>query len=377
MEDFSKHSTRRNHTGFFVHKPYYDRFDYVLSQWIAVTVLFTLWGMTLLAYYAACYLLSDESAASEGELAPLLPPSLSDDNRSSREKAEEWKPRLQKAAAALRSALMVCDNPILTLRSEHKRDSDAPGGNRLPEYPSTVLLSRTCSLDARISDPRPWLLRDLPHNGFHQRDGYDVFYLLGVDGSVAIDGARGDTSGQRYNGQNHRLVVQLSADSGDFYCGISQQQTQLAHQFQAQEAGPGQTSALFGTKRCPRPEYSKRPSIGPEGGKALFCATHKVPDHVNVKSPHCHHPGCSKRPSFGPEGGKALFCVTHKERDHVDVKSTHWGTHMVILEVDEDQHRDEETLFVRFNPDAYRAVYLCYDGFDANNVEIAKLDYGL
>jgi len=106
-----------------------------------------------------------------------------------------------------------------------------------------------------------------------------------------------------------------------------------------------------------------------------------------------------------------------------------YGTHIVILEVDEDQHRNYEcaceqarminlfqaqggmkTLFIRFNPDSYidragkrhvwtnsrgvklidvlrqtrdppehliSAVYLYYDQYDPNKIEFIPLNYGL
>lgn len=131
--------------------------------------------------------------------------------------------------------------------------------------------------------------------------------------------------------------------------------------------------------------------------------------------------------------------VEYKSHDKIPEASCHryrpdflfdWGTHIVILEVDEDQHRgyaceceqarminlfqDQggmRTLFIRFNPDGYRdksgalhkwtagrgqkllevvrqtrdhipehivsAVYLYYDGFDTNQIEFTPLNYGL
>lgn len=131
--------------------------------------------------------------------------------------------------------------------------------------------------------------------------------------------------------------------------------------------------------------------------------------------------------------------MEYKSHDKIPKESCHryrpdfyfdWGTHIVILEVDEDQHRgyaceceqarminlfqDQggmRTLFIRFNPDNYRdkvgtlhkwtagrgtkllevlqqtrdhqpehlvsAVYLYYDAFDANQIEFIPLNYGL
>ena len=131
--------------------------------------------------------------------------------------------------------------------------------------------------------------------------------------------------------------------------------------------------------------------------------------------------------------------IPYKSHDKIPENSCHryrpdfyfdWGTHIVILEVDEEQHRgyacecdharminlfqDQggmKTLFIRFNPDAYKdkngkrhqwtasrgtkllevlrqtrdhlpehlisAVQLYYDDFDANAVEFIKLEYGL
>lgn len=56
-------------------------------------------------------------------------------------------------------------------------------------------------------------------------------------------------------------------------------------------------------------------------GIALYCAKHKQPEHVDVKSKTCSHAGCKTRPTYGFIGdGIALYCVSHKLPEHVDVK---------------------------------------------------------
>jgi hypothetical protein len=57
--------------------------------------------------------------------------------------------------------------------------------------------------------------------------------------------------------------------------------------------------------------------------EALYCATHKAADMVDVKTTDkCIHQGCEIRPSFNTAlGMKAIYCATHKEINMIDVKT--------------------------------------------------------
>jgi hypothetical protein len=72
-------------------------------------------------------------------------------------------------------------------------------------------------------------------------------------------------------------------------------------------------------KRCLAPGCRKRPSFGVEGGLAVHCAEHKQAGEVNVVSRLCALSGCHKFPSFGPKGGPATYCAAHKSESDVDV----------------------------------------------------------
>ncbi|TPX72419.1 hypothetical protein SpCBS45565_g00553 [Spizellomyces sp. 'palustris'] len=101
-----KHYKDANRSGFFVPHPYYDRYEYAKSEWIAVTTLLLLWALTLLARYVASYIERRAVEAVErGETLPLLgtPPA---EFRAAQE-AGEWAPRFAKAANALRNALLM------------------------------------------------------------------------------------------------------------------------------------------------------------------------------------------------------------------------------------------------------------------------------
>jgi hypothetical protein len=66
-----------------------------------------------------------------------------------------------------------------------------------------------------------------------------------------------------------------------------------------------------------------RPTFNIEGQtNALYCATHKEDDMVNVLSKTCMYDGCKTQPTFNIEGQtNALYCATHKEDGMVDVKN--------------------------------------------------------
>jgi formaldehyde-activating enzyme involved in methanogenesis len=97
----------------------------------------------------------------------------------------------------------------------------------------------------------------------------------------------------------------------------------------------GQTKALYCAthklpdmvdilhKRCKHEGCKTRPYYNYEGQtKALYCATHKLPDMVDIKNKRCKHEGCNKQPHYNYEGQtKALYCATHKLPDMVDIKN--------------------------------------------------------
>lgn len=58
------------------------------------------------------------------------------------------------------------------------------------------------------------------------------------------------------------------------------------------------------------------------GELGTYCAEHKLPGMVNVKSKKCDHKGCdSINRQFDVAGGKGRFCAVHKVEGMVDVKS--------------------------------------------------------
>ena len=97
----------------------------------------------------------------------------------------------------------------------------------------------------------------------------------------------------------------------------------------------------------------RQPSFGdPEEGVARFCAQHREPWHVDVRSRRCQAPGCGRTASFGiaatGHGSRGrrcialdkmrrgsskgpLFCHEHKAPAHVNLKAAHrrnvqhWG----------------------------------------------------
>jgi hypothetical protein len=70
---------------------------------------------------------------------------------------------------------------------------------------------------------------------------------------------------------------------------------------------------------CKADGCSKQASYGSEGGKCLYCTTHKLSGHVHLRSRRCAAPGCTKHPSFGDKGLIATFCKDHKPDDYASV----------------------------------------------------------
>jgi hypothetical protein len=76
------------------------------------------------------------------------------------------------------------------------------------------------------------------------------------------------------------------------------------------------------SNRCIHEGCKKHQLFNKEGGKALYCGTHKLPGMINIKSNRCIHEGCKKHPIFNKEGEKkGFYCGTHKLHGMVDVKS--------------------------------------------------------
>jgi hypothetical protein len=220
-----------------------------------------------------------------------------------------------------------------------------------------------------------------------------------------------------------------------------------------------------GMYRKNRPKCScgdKRPYwTNEESSYPLRCEKCKTDKDHNVVEQECENCGLSSlmRSDFAecddctefklkkPQKAKEMLVkaildeaeMPYKSHDKIPAESCHryrpdflfdWGTHIVILEVDEDQHKSYaceceqarminlfqdqggmKTLFIRFNPDGYidltgtrrqwttgrgqkllevlrqtrnhppehilSAVYLYYDEFDINNIVFTKLDYDL
>ena len=58
----------------------------------------------------------------------------------------------------------------------------------------------------------------------------------------------------------------------------------------------------------------KQATYGEVGGKVSHCSEHAFPGMVDLRHNKCEHPdGCDLNPSFGFEGDKARFCWQHKE----------------------------------------------------------------
>ncbi|KAI8825200.1 uncharacterized protein EV422DRAFT_605890 [Fimicolochytrium jonesii] len=98
MSDTGDYTTQDS---FFVPNRYYENYEYVKSQWIAVTSLLFLWALALIARQVATYLTERSQAeATETERQALLTP-------ETRARASGWAPRFDRAADALRNCLMM------------------------------------------------------------------------------------------------------------------------------------------------------------------------------------------------------------------------------------------------------------------------------
>jgi hypothetical protein len=222
------------------------------------------------------------------------------------------------------------------------------------------------------------------------------------------------------------------------------------------------TAGMFSANRPVCPCGDKQPCWTDQNNNyPLRCEECKIEGDLNVVETKCHTCGlmnlirqglvdCSDCQEFHtkqPQKQRELLVkaildeakLPYKSHDTIPEASCHryrpdflfdWGTHIVILEVDEDQHKNYaceceqarminlfqdqggmKTLFVRFNPDNYRdranklhkwtagrgtklldvlrqtrdhppedllsAVYLYYDQFDVNAIDFVKLEYGL
>ena len=74
-------------------------------------------------------------------------------------------------------------------------------------------------------------------------------------------------------------------------------------------------------KRCEYQGCDKYPSFGIEGGKGLYCVSHKNNEMIDIKSKHCEYKGCISLPVFNVKGSARRFCVLHKTDDMIDVVS--------------------------------------------------------
>jgi Rieske Fe-S protein len=74
---------------------------------------------------------------------------------------------------------------------------------------------------------------------------------------------------------------------------------------------------------CKHAGCTKQPIFNTLGKKErLYCAAHKLPGMVNVKSKVCQHAGGTKQPSFNTPGERAgRFCVAHKLGGMVDLRA--------------------------------------------------------
>jgi EsV-1-7 cysteine-rich motif len=71
---------------------------------------------------------------------------------------------------------------------------------------------------------------------------------------------------------------------------------------------------------CFQEGCNKHPNYNKQGGKPLYCVTHKLENMIDVKNKKCIYQGCLKQPAFAIEGDKALYCAIHKLENMVDVK---------------------------------------------------------
>ncbi|KAI9017497.1 hypothetical protein BC832DRAFT_33082 [Gaertneriomyces semiglobifer] len=100
--DFAR-GANKSHNGFFVHQPYYDRYDYAKSQWIAVTALLFTLGLVMLARELASYF-ENAGLSTEEELDERR--ALLDNDQRPRA-VNSWTSRCARGAGALRHALLM------------------------------------------------------------------------------------------------------------------------------------------------------------------------------------------------------------------------------------------------------------------------------
>ncbi|CAM9754380.1 unnamed protein product [Chrysoparadoxa australica] len=74
------------------------------------------------------------------------------------------------------------------------------------------------------------------------------------------------------------------------------------------------------SKRCLHLNCSRQPGYGAEGGRPLYCSTHKESNMVDVKDRRCEEPGCKKHPTCANAGERPRFCAIHKLPGMIDVK---------------------------------------------------------
>ncbi|TPX61173.1 hypothetical protein PhCBS80983_g01318 [Powellomyces hirtus] len=96
-------SPGRADDSFFVPNRSYDDYDYVRSEWIAVTALTFLWLLTLIARQVATFV--EHQALRRVSEDPDREPLMRD--RQTAERAGQWAPRFDRASDALRHALMM------------------------------------------------------------------------------------------------------------------------------------------------------------------------------------------------------------------------------------------------------------------------------
>jgi len=61
--------------------------------------------------------------------------------------------------------------------------------------------------------------------------------------------------------------------------------------------------------------------FGSHGGVALYCAAHRLPDHVDVKNKRCQFRLCKRQASYGDAATRMKSaCAMHRLPEHVDLK---------------------------------------------------------
>ena len=51
--------------------------------------------------------------------------------------------------------------------------------------------------------------------------------------------------------------------------------------------------------------------------RAIYCATHKLPDMINHKNKLCEFDNCTKQANFNLDGENSKFCYEHKTSEMV------------------------------------------------------------